>query len=234
MGRSTTPPRPGEETAPATSAGWRPDGPAATLVLVRHGRTAMTDAGAYSGAADPGPDLTTAGHIEAARAADAVARLGRDFLPDLPRAGTVVASPLARTQQTAEAIGRRLGAHVRTDPDLVEAGFGSWDGLTAVEIDAHDPGGLRGSYAGDRPAPGGESVADVGARVAPVLGRWAVPDATVVLVTHTIVIRAAVGLALDAPVHAWNRVRIAPGSLTVLRRWPGGPSEVVATSLLPR
>lgn len=234
MGGSTIAPGAGEETAPATSAGWRPDGPAATLVLVRHGRTAMTDAGAYSGAAAPGPGLTTAGHIEAARAADAVARLGRDFLPDLPRAGTVVASPLARTQQTAEAIGRRLGVHVRTDTDLVEASFGSWDGLTAVEIDAHDPGSLRGWYAGDRPAPGGESVADVGARVAPVLERWAVPGATVVLVTHTIVIRAAVGLALDAPVHAWNRVRIAPGSLTVLRRWPGGLSEVVATSLLPR
>lgn len=205
------------------------------MVLVRHGRTPMTDSGAYSGASNPGPSLTTAGRTEAARAADAVARLGRDVLPDLPRASTLVASPLARTQETASAIGRRLGVHVRLDEGLVEAGFGAWDGLTAAEIDARDPGGLLRWYeSADHPAPGGESVVDVGARVAPVIDRLAVVGATVVLVTHTIVIRAVVGQALDAPPNAWNRVRIAPGSLTVLRRWPGGLTEVVGTSLLPR
>src|SRR5699024_4395568 len=112
--------------------------------------------------------------------------------------------------------------------------FGAWDGLTAAEIDARDPGGLLRWYEADHPAPGGESVAGVGARVAPVIDRLAVVGSTVVLVTHTIVIRAVVGQALDAPPRTWNRLRIAPGSLTVLRRWPGGLSEVVGTSLQPR
>ncbi len=204
-------------------------GPALSIVLVRHGETPLTVAGAYSGGGVPGPALTTRGRTQAAMAADAVFRIGRDLWPDLPRVTELVASPTVRTQETAATVGRRVGQHVRTDPRFAECVFGEWEGLTALEIDERSPGELAlwhtsGTYS----PPGGESYAELGARV------WAglqdLHDGgagrTVAVVGHAAMIRTAVGQAVGAPPSHWSRLRIPPCSLSVLRLWPDGASEV--------
>ncbi|ROS73064.1 bifunctional RNase H/acid phosphatase [Cellulomonas sp. PhB143] len=222
--------------APATSARRRGFDPsqAATLVLVRHGQTALTVDGAYSGAVAPGPSLTTRGQVQAAHAADLVHRIGRDAWPDLPRASSVVSSPIARAAETAAAVGRRLGRLVTTDDRLAECSFGAWEGMTALQIAGGWPGELERWYeTGTHRPPGGESAADVGARVQPVLDEIVATGAgrTTVVVGHTVQIRSAIGLALDAPPGRWSTVRLPPASLTVLRVWPGGVTEVVAVGV---
>jgi len=211
-------------------------GAPATFVVVRHGRTAGTEAGLWTGGTQPGPGLSSGGRIDAAQAADLVARVGRDRWPDLPRVSEVLASPTVRTQETAAAVGRRLGLHVATEPDLREADLGAWDGLTGEQIDALAPGAVRTWHAtGTLAAPGGESPADVAARVDALLARLTTgrEGRSVALVGHTIVVRSVVASVLGLPPASISRVRVPPGGLVVVRRWADGVAELVASGVVP-
>jgi probable phosphoglycerate mutase len=228
------------DVAPGRDTHLRPSGSIArydgaealTVVLVRHGQTPLTVAGGYSGGGVPGPSLTTHGRTQAARAADAVHRVGKELWPDLPPATEVVASPMVRTRETAAAIGRRLGVQVRTDERFRECEFGDWESLTAAEIEQRWPGELAAWHAdGTTPAPGGESYADVGARVWTGLQDLLAGGAgrTVVVVGHAIVVRTAVGQAAGAPPSRWYRLRVPPCSLSIVRLWPDGAAEVTTS-----
>lgn len=206
-------------------------GEPATFVFIRHGQTQMTAAGEYSGSSVPGPGLNATGRVEAAQAADMVARLGRTVWTDIPRPSELIASPMVRTQETATAVSRRTGLVICTEPAFAEVDFGEWEGRTASDIGQSQREELVAWHtSGTQRAPGGESVQDVGNRVDQSLAALAAAGSarTSVVAAHTIVIRAAVGQALQAPVHTWNQLRIVPGSITILRRWPDGMTEVAA------
>ncbi|UKJ65814.1 bifunctional RNase H/acid phosphatase [Cellulosimicrobium cellulans] len=234
---------PGESAAfdtparPSGAAVRFDDAPALTVVLVRHGQTPLTVAGAFSGSSVPGPSLTARGRTQAAQAADLVFRVGRQAWPDLPRPTAIVASPMVRAQETARAVGRRLGVHVTTDDRFAEVDFGEWEGLTAAEVDAAWPGRLHAWHTtGTTAAPGGESYADVGARVwhgLQDLVDTLLPGAgpagrTAVVVGHAVQVRAAIGTAIGAPPSQWSRVRVPPASVSILRLWADGTSELTA------
>jgi broad specificity phosphatase PhoE len=79
------------------------------LLLVRHG---LPDyGGGLAGDEFPGPPLSDVGRAQAAQAAEVLA----EFQPR-----RVYTSPLMRTRQTAEPIGRRLGVAVCVDSELGE------------------------------------------------------------------------------------------------------------------
>lgn len=234
---------PGESAAfdtparPSGAAVRFDDAPALTVVLVRHGQTPLTVAGAFSGSSVPGPSLTARGRTQAAQAADLVFRVGRQAWPDLPRPTAIVASPMVRAQETARAVGRRLGVHVTTDDRFAEVDFGEWEGLTAAEVDAAWPGRLHAWHTtGTTAAPGGESYADVGARVwhgLQDLVDTLLPGAgpagrTAVVVGHAVQVRAAIGTAIGTPPSQWSRVRVPPASVSILRLWADGTSELTA------
>lgn len=209
---------------------------AMTLVVVRHGQTPMTVSGAYSGSSVPGPSLTSAGRVQAAQAADLVARIGRSAWPELAHPGTLIASPMVRTRETAAAVGRRLGVPVEIEPALAEADFGAWEGLTAAEIELRWPGHLgRWHLEPELRAPDGESMVDVGARVRPVLDALIAggPGRTVVAVTHSVTTRVAVGLVLGAPSTSWSRIRVGPATVSILRLRPAGDHEVRVVGMPP-
>ncbi|KRD36870.1 phosphoglycerate mutase [Oerskovia sp. Root918] len=229
--------RPATDDAAAFDTPSRPSGARArfdgaeplTVVLVRHGQTPLTVAGAYSGSSVPGPSLTARGRVQAAQAADLVYRIGRDRWTDLPRPTAIVASPMVRAQETARAVGRRLGLHVGTDDRFAEVHFGEWEGLTAPQIaerwDGHPE---RWLTSGTEVAPGGESMADVGDRVwaglQDLLARGT--GRTVVVVGHAVQVRAAVGRAIEAPPSRWAGFRVPPGSVSILRLWADGATEL--------
>ncbi|MGM7421894.1 bifunctional RNase H/acid phosphatase [Cellulosimicrobium sp. CpK407] len=234
---------PGESAAfdtparPSGAAVRFDDAPALTVVLVRHGQTPLTVAGAFSGSSVLGPSLTARGRTQAAQAADLVFRVGRQAWPDLPRPTTIVASPMVRAQETARAVGRRLGVHVTTDDRFAEVDFGEWEGLTAAEVDAAWPGRLHAWHTtGTTAAPGGESYADVGARVwhglqdlvDTLLAGAGPAGRTAVVVGHAVQVRAAIGTAIGAPPSQWSRVRVPPASVSILRLWADGTSELTA------
>ncbi|WP_250448003.1 histidine phosphatase family protein [Actinotalea sp. C106] len=233
-------------TAGATASGGarerRPSGAAmrfddaepVSVVLMRHGETTLTRSKAMSGSSVPGPSLAPAGRVQAAQAADLVFRVGRELWPDLPHPSALVASPMVRTQETATAVGRRLGLPVQTDAAFAECHFGDWEGLPVAEVEDGRPGELRRWYEDTAVrAPGGESLDDVGERVG--AGLQALLDGgvgrTVVVVSHAMAIRAAVGRTLGMPGSAWSWLRVLPASATVLRWWPDGSRELVALGM---
>ncbi|WP_372593869.1 histidine phosphatase family protein [Actinotalea sp.] len=205
-----------------------------TVVLVRHGETPATISRTFSGSGTPGPGLAPAGRVQAAQAADLVFRVGRQRWPDLPHPSSLLASPMVRTQETARAVGRRLGLPVQTDERFAECHFGDWEGRTSSQIDETEPEALRRWSADPRlPAPGGEALVAVGDRVAAGLEDQlaAGTDRTVVIVSHAMAIRAGVGHALRLAPELWGSLRILPASLTVLRLWPDGGRELVTLSM---
>jgi probable phosphoglycerate mutase len=198
-----------------------------TIVFVRHGVTDLTTTHRLSGSGVPGPGLNAAGKVQAAKAADAVYRIGRDTWERVPKVTRVLASPMVRTQETAQAIGRRLGLTVETEDRLREVDFGTWEGLTAEEAIERDGDAiLRWQDASVRP-PGGESIADVAAR-----GRALLEDlarrhaetpgaidapATLVAVSHAVAIKATVATAMEFPLDRASRVWPVPASLSIVQ-----------------
>ncbi|MDD9206277.1 bifunctional RNase H/acid phosphatase, partial [Georgenia sp. 10Sc9-8] len=219
---------------PSGAALHRGTGDPVTLVLVRHGVTPLTEAGRYSGGDTPGPGLSPLGQEQAQRAATLVGRIGADVWPDLPAPTSLLASPLVRTQETAGALATALGLTPTEDAAFAEVRFGEWDGLRVTEIEERHPGELRRWATEDGAAPaGGESLREVADRVTDALRRLAQEEAgrTVIVATHTVVVRAAVGVVGRMPQPTWPAVRIPPASVTILRLWPDddlGPGELTA------
>lgn len=158
---------PGEPTSPLI-----PDGLDATLVLARHGESEFIVEGRFQGQAET--PLSPTGLRQAALLAERLAHPHDP--PALPvPAGPlreVVHSPLRRTTQTAEAILAKLpGVPARAEPGLLEIGQGEWEGLHRDEITARYADVLAAwrREPARTWAPGGESIADVQARLRPAL-----------------------------------------------------------------
>jgi len=199
-----------------------------TLVLVRHGVTDMTLRHELSGSGQSGPSLNSQGRIQAAKAADAVHRIGRTTWDRVPHVSRVLASPMTRTQETGAAIGRRIGAHVETEPRVREIDFGDWEGLTTDQIAERDGDAIHQWRFGQLAAPGGESIPDVGARFDGFLVEAAAEHARMcaggedvsrawAVASHAVAIKSAVAVSLEMPATHWGHIWPQPASLTLLQ-----------------
>ncbi|MCI2240164.1 bifunctional RNase H/acid phosphatase [Paenibacillus sp. TRM 82003] len=221
---------------PAAAAGPAPAGPAAPagsapaagepleLVLVRHASTPLTEQRRLSGRHGEDPELSEAGREEARRVARCAEVRGADV---------VVSSTLRRCRQTAEVIAEHVGAPVLLDPQWDETDFGDWDGCTTAEVVRRWPAEFAAWSADPAVAPpGGEPLVAVERRVrdaaSALRARWA--GKRVVLVTHGDPLRALLRECLGCGAGAQRRIRVDPGSRTLLRLHGDGSSEVVAVN----
>lgn len=146
----------------------------------------------------------------------------------LPRPAHWLVTPLSRTRRTAEAIFRAgyPATPLIEDAGLIEQHLGDWQGLPHADLPARLtlPPHPFWPHAGDEQPPGGESVAQVTARVGAALERIAAarPGQDVVAVSHGGAIRAAIGHALGLTPHATLTLSVVNLSLTGLERHPGG------------
>lgn len=166
-----------------------PDGLDATLVLLRHGETEWIRQGLFQGQAEA--PLSDLGRRQAALAG---ARLARPHDPPaMPVPGgpprEIVHSPLGRAADTARAVREAIGAArddaggsppaatplppLRPEPGLLELAQGAWEGVHVDEIQRRWAAELAAWRRDPLSAwaPGGESVAEVDARVRPALAR---------------------------------------------------------------
>jgi broad specificity phosphatase PhoE len=152
------------------------------VYLARHGETAWSLTGQHTGLTDL--PLTERGERNARRLGDRLK--GLTFTK-------VFTSPLQRARRTCELAG--FGAVAEVDADLVEWDYGQYEGRTSADILAERPDWelFRDG------CPGGESVAQVGARADRVVSRLRAMQGNSLVFSsgHFIRVLAARWLGLD-------------------------------------
>jgi broad specificity phosphatase PhoE len=121
--------------------------------------------------------------------------------------GRIFFAPERRARETAAALGLAGVA----EPALRDCSYGLWAGRSIGDLQAKDPQGLA-AWLSDpqfRP-PGGESMAELAARIGGWLDLQARDDGRIIAVTHPAVLRAAVLHAVGAPFEAFWRIAAAP------------------------
>lgn len=189
------------------------------IALLRHGRTAWNAAGRLQGRTDIPLTPEDRAHL------DALA------LPPPWREAAVIASPLARAKDTAEALTR---GPVTTHPALVEMDLGAWEGQRGIDLLTDPNSGYTHveQWGWDGGAPGGETPRALLARVLPVVEGL---ERNTVIVCHINIMRV-----LLARAYGWNfdgamPFRIKRDRLYILHRDENGwHAEAEPVRLVPR
>jgi 2,3-bisphosphoglycerate-dependent phosphoglycerate mutase len=164
----------------------------ATLVLLRHGASEWSEGARFTGSVDV--PLSANGGEQAGRAGRLLREAGQ--VPDV-----VFTSTLRRAVDSAHAVIEAAGAsaaELYSDARLDERRYGVWQGRDKREVAAEvgDETYLRWRRSFDAAPPGGETLREVlhrvracwSDRIAPRL----VPDAVVLIVSHSNVLRALI------------------------------------------
>jgi probable phosphomutase (TIGR03848 family) len=182
-----------------------------TLLLVRHGLTALT-----------GPVLTgrTPGvHLDDRGREQAQALAARTAAVPLT---AIVTSPLERCVETAEAVRETQAGTPEwaVDERLIECGYGDWTGKALKDL-AKDP---LWKVVQAQPSavrfPGGESLTEMAARAVACVREWDArldDDAVWLASSHGDVIKAIVADALGLHLDQYQRIVPDPCSVSVIR-----------------
>ena len=187
----------------------------ATVLLVRHGLTAMT-----------GPVLaghTPGVHLDERGRAQAEAMAAR--LVPVPLAAAVT-SPLERCVETAQAVlaGRSLVSS--TEPRLAEVRYGDWTGKPLKELAKQPLWRVVQAHPSAVVFPGaeGEALAGAQSRAVSAVREWdariaasAGPDAVWLACSHGDIIKAILADALGLHLDLFQRIVVDPCSVSVVR-----------------
>ena len=187
----------------------------ATVLLVRHGLTAMT--GPVLAGHTPGVHLDERGRAQAEAVA---ARLAPVSL------AAVVTSPLERCLETAQAVLADRPLEVSVEPRLGEVRYGDWTGKPLKDlarqplwkvVQAHPSAAVF-------PGPEGEALAAAQSRAVSAVREWdariaasAGPEAVWLACSHGDIIKAVLADALGLHLDLFQRIVVDPCSVSVVR-----------------
>lgn len=147
--------------------------------------------------------------------AAAEALLARLDLPDWEPLARIVASPLRRARDVAQALARLTGARLHTDDRLTDTDFAAWEGRAWTAIPRAELDAWAADPLGYRPG-GGESMQQVLDRVRRAwTGLASSADATLV-VSHAAPIRCLLHIARGTPTLEAVRADVAFGAVVRL------------------
>lgn len=169
------------------------------LVLLRHGETEWTISRQHTGRTDI--SLTEAGRQEARAAGERLAGMAFDH---------VVTSPLGRAVETCELAG--FGEGAVTDDALMEWNYGEYEGLTTVEIQEAS----RDWSLFDDGCPGGETAAEVGARVDPLVDAARQGRGNWLFVAHGHVLRVVGARWVGLPAEDGVKLNLGTAAICIL------------------
>ena len=169
------------------------------IYLARHGETAWSLSGQHTGLTDL--PLTPRGECNARRLGERLQ--GLEF-------ARVFTSPLQRAFRTCELAG--FGSRAEVDRDLVEWNYGEYEGVRTADIRAKRPDWdpFRDGF------PGGESVAEIGARADRVVDRVRAVDGTVLLFSSAHILRVLTARWLGLNPEAARYFLLGTASLSIL------------------
>lgn len=164
-------------------------------------------------------ELSDRGRQQVARVAERLAAVGADVL---------FSSPLKRALTTARQISQSTGLPIRPLEELREMNYGRWEGQKFLDVRKNDEENYQRWITEDEFAcPGGESHAQVRARIVSALG-VASAEKRAILVTHGTAIRVAATVLLGLPLSASRQfaqdnaainIFVRRGDLWVMKRW---------------
>ena len=206
--------------------GLRDPGAATRFVLVRHAETEERARGLCVGRLDV--PLGKRGRGQAERLATELA--------DSPLAA-VYTSPLSRARETAGPLGAVNGVEPVAVPELVELDFGELEGMPFERIEDEQPALYRAwmEAPDEIRFPGGESLADLQARVRPAVRalRARHEGQAIALVAHAGVLRVVLADALGMDGAAVFRLDQSPCGVSVVD-WVGETPVVRVVNALAR
>ncbi len=193
----------------------------ATVVLVRHGRTAANASGILAGRT-VGVTLDE----EGVRQAHATA----ERMENVPLRA-VISSPLERTVATAEAI---VTAQSRVDRPLVvqqdaafiECDYGTWTGRSLKELSKEPAWKQVQGHPSSVTFPTGESMLEMQLRAISGIRSWNEllgPDSVYAVVSHGDVIKAILADALGMHLDHFQRISVDPCSVSIIDYTPLRP-----------
>jgi probable phosphoglycerate mutase len=193
------------------------------VLLVRHGLTATT--GRVLPGRAPGLHLSEDGRRQADAAARRIARL--------ERVSAVYASPLERARETALPIARARGLALRIERGLLELDVGGWTGARLDRLRKRPEWVTVQRYPSGFRFPDGESFVAMQARVTATLAQLVDRHRgqVIVAVSHADPIKAALAQALGMHLDLFQRLAVAPGSITTIAYGVVGPTVLGMNSL---
>ena len=188
------------------------------LILARHGRTSANAQRLLLGRMDL--PLDDVGEQQAVAVGAALAAAG-------VQPARVIASPLGRTLQTANAVANACGVtEVERDERWIEVDYGDFDGEPLAEVPSEVWQHWRSDSAWT--PPNGESLADVGVRVRAACAELVTVAAheDIVVVSHVSPIKAAVAWAVGSGDDAAWRLFCDVASISRIRTTGDQPTLV--------
>lgn len=184
------------------------------LLLIRHGTNDWVH-GRLAGWT-PGVHLNDEGRKQAAALAERLAPLPIE---------AIYCSPLERTVETAQAIAQPRNMHLRLLEAIGEVRYGEWQGGELKELSKHDLWPVVQYYPSGMRFPGGEGIAEAQHRMVQALDtlRGMHPSSTIAVVSHADLIKLAVAHYIGVHIDLFQRLMIAPCSLTALSFSKMGP-----------
>lgn len=200
-----------------------------TVVLVRHGRSTANVAGVLAGRSE-GVGLDDTGASQAAALVDRF---------DGVRIAAVVSSPMQRCRETITPLAQAHGLQVVLADGLIEVDYGTWTGRPLADLGGEPLWKTVQQHPSAAVFPHGEALAAMASRaVATVREQLAAhrkspdrgaegdaadtvtdddPDGVIVLCSHGDVIKAILADALGNHLDLFQRISVAPASISVVR-----------------
>jgi probable phosphoglycerate mutase len=181
-----------------------------TVILLRHGRSTSNAGGTLAGRT-PGVDLDETGRGQAERLPGRLAEVRIDRL---------VSSPLDRCRQTVAPLAAARDLEVVVEDDLAEVDYGAWTGRSLKDLAQEKLWRVVQAHPSAAVFPDGEGLADVGVRAVAAVRRQVAdvgPDGYLVICSHGDVIKAVLADALGLHLDGFQRIVVAPASLSVIR-----------------
>lgn len=192
------------------------------VLLVRHGQTPTTGASLPGRAR--GLHLSDKGREQAEHAASRIAALRR--------VDAVYASPLERTRETAQPIGRVRELRVHADRGLLECDFGDWTGRALKELFKLPEWKTVQSYPSGFRFPNGESFVEMQTRITTTVDTLVARHrgGVVVAVSHADPIKAVIAQAMGTHLDLFQRIVVSPCSITAILYGASGPTVLAVNS----
>lgn len=193
----------------------------ATVVLVRHGRTAANASGILAGRT-AGVGLDADGVQQAIRTAERLAAVPLR---------AVISSPLERTVETGETIVTAQNAHgrglvLREDPSFIECDYGTWTGRSLKDLSKESMWKQVQGHPSAVTFPEGEGMLAMQMRAVHGIRSWNEllgADSIYAVISHGDVIKAILADALGMHLDHFQRLSVDPCSVSIIDYTPLRP-----------